>query len=83
MADSNIGVRDIDEQTMKIYDGVTKNAINATLKLRYNWYRNWENLYSLANFSSMIYSIIVLSTVEMNAVTMANLIIYVIIVGLS
>lgn len=53
------------------------------LKTRYNWYRNGDNLYSLANFTSMVYSIIILSTVSMNGVTEANLIIYVVIVGLS
>lgn len=83
VADSNIRVEDADEATKKIYDAITKNAINTNLKLTYGWFRNGDNLYSVLNFCSMINSIVVLSTTSMNAATETNLIIYVIVVGLS
>lgn len=83
VADSNIRMGEIDEPTMKLYDNIAKSSITVTLKTRYSWYRNGDNLYSLVNFTSMIYSIITLSTTSMNGVTEANLIIYVVIVGLS
>lgn len=83
MADSNIGKNDIDDATKKLYDNIAKSSIIVTLKTRYGWYRNGESLYSLVNFTSMLFSIITLATTSMNAVTEANLIIYVVIVGLS
>jgi hypothetical protein len=42
-----------------------------------------DHFYSLLNFTSMLYSILIPTTIDMNAVTQTNLIIYVIIVGLS
>ena len=65
---------------MGVYDGVTKNAVVWTLFI---WYRNGDYFYSLLNFTSMLYSILIPTTIDMNAVTQTNLIIYVIIVGLS
>jgi hypothetical protein len=62
---------------------VTKNALGVALRTRFGWFRNGDNLYSLFNFTSMVYSIITLATTEMNGVTEANLIIYVVVVGLS
>lgn len=69
VADSNIRVEDADEATKKIYDGITKNAINTSIKLMYGWYRNGDHLYSVMNFCSMINSIVVLSTISMNGAT--------------
>jgi hypothetical protein len=83
VAESNIRADEMDEQLKKVYDGVTKNAIVVALGMRFGWYRNGDNFYSLFNFTSMVYSIITLASTDMNAVTEANLIIYVVIVGLS
>lgn len=73
----------MDEATKKVYDGIAKNAIAQALVIRYNWYRQGSSLFSLLSFFSMVYSIVILSSEQMNEGTKANLIIYVILVGLS
>lgn len=63
IADSNIGIDDINEQTKKLYEAIAKNAITTALKARYGWYKTGDNLYSLISLGSMAYSIYILATV--------------------
>lgn len=83
IAETNIGVNDIDEQAKKLYESIAKNAITTALKARYRWYKTTDNMYSIISLGSMINSIYILATVDMSGATEGNLIAYVIIVGLS
>lgn len=83
IAETNIGVNDINEQTKKLYESIAKNAITTALKARYRWYKTIDNMYSIISLGSMINSIYILATVDMSGATEGNLIAYVIIVGLS
>lgn len=83
IAETSIGVNDINEQTKKLYENIAKNAITTALKARYGWYKTTDNMYSIISLGSMINSIYILATVDMSGATEGNLIAYVIIVGLS
>jgi|LakMenE01Jun11ns_1017448.scaffolds.fasta_scaffold8575033_1 hypothetical protein len=83
VAKENIRINDINLETQNLYDSIAKKEIDSKIKVRYNGYRNGENIYSLLNFASLVYSIIVLSTADVNTPTKINLIIYVVVVGLS
>ena len=69
MAETNIGVNDINEQTKKLYESIAKNAITTALKARYGWYKTGDNLYSIISLGSMVYSIFILATVDMSGAT--------------
>lgn len=83
VAKENLRINDIDLPTQNLYDNIAKKEIDSKIKVRYNGYRNGENIYSLLNFASLVYSIVVLASTDVNTPMKINLIIYVVVVGLS
>ena len=83
LAANDIKYEDVDMTARETYRKVTKNSLRNTINIQFSWVKNIENIYSIVSFSSLIYTIVILSTQTMPTVDTVILAIYCFIVSLT